>query len=96
MQPEAKFIVTLSDPVQRLYSDYHFLEDDRSVSRQGANGKNTKSAYAFHTRAEEQINEMKKCIKDEIRTMSRKEGNENSEGNMFIEGSPVWFRASQM
>ena len=96
MQPDAKFIVTLSDPVQRLYSDYHFLEDDRSVSRQGANGKNTKSAYTFHTRAEEQIKTMKKCIRDEITVMSSSEGNEDLEGDVYSEGSPQWFRASQM
>lgn len=96
MQPDAKFIVTLSDPVQRLYSDYHFLEDDRSVSRQGANGKNTKSAYTFHTRAEEQINTMKKCIRDEITVMSNSEGNEDLKGDVYSEGSPQWFRASQM
>ena len=27
MQPDARLILTLSDPVRRLYSDYYFLDD---------------------------------------------------------------------
>jgi hypothetical protein len=32
MQPNAKFIITLADPVRRHYSDYYFLNDNRKVS----------------------------------------------------------------
>jgi hypothetical protein len=31
MQPDAKFIITVTDPVRRTYSDYHFLDDNRKV-----------------------------------------------------------------
>ena len=32
LQPEARFLLTLSDPVRRTYSDYNFLNDDRTVA----------------------------------------------------------------
>lgn len=36
LQPQAKFIISLCNPVKRLYSDYHFLADDsRPVKRAG-------------------------------------------------------------
>ena len=31
MQPDAKFIITVTDPVRRTYSDYYFLDDNRKV-----------------------------------------------------------------
>ena len=31
MQPNAKFILTVADPVRRLYSDYYFLDDNLKV-----------------------------------------------------------------
>ena len=96
----------MSDPVQRLYSDYYFLEDDRSVVKQNRGnfqGRiSTKSAKAFHDRSVEQINLMRSCIQDVMTQLLRSNG-VKSEGNKEIDtadamktGSPYWFRASQM
>ena len=35
MQPSAKFIITLCDPVRRMYSDYNFLGDDLKPVKAG-------------------------------------------------------------
>lgn len=35
IQPHAKFIITLNDPVKRMYSDYYFLEDTLKPVRPG-------------------------------------------------------------
>ena len=103
MQPNAKFIITLSDPVQRLYSDYYFLEDDRSVVKQrNLSGKvSTKSAKAFHERSLQQINQMKTCIQEEVTRLLRDSGVNSQdvkgkEAAAMQTGSPYWFRASQM
>ena len=102
MQPNAKFIITLADPVQRLYSDYYFLEDDRTVVKQrNLPGKiSTKSAKAFHERSLQQINQMKTCIREEVSRMLRDNGVENQDMKAkeaaVQTGSPYWFRASQM
>jgi hypothetical protein len=97
MQPDAKFIITLADPVQRLYSDYYFLEDDRSVANRGGKAT-TKSAVAFHLRVEEQIEQMKNCIQDEVTKQLSVSGSLDAEEARKAgqEGSPQWFRASQM
>jgi hypothetical protein len=96
MQPDAKFIITLADPVQRLYSDYYFLEDDRSVANRGGKAS-TKSAVAFHLRVEEQIEQMKKCVQDEVVKLTASASLDAEEARKAgQEGSPQWFRASQM
>ena len=98
MQPNAKFIVTLSDPVQRLYSDYFFLDDDRSVVRPSVKPVSVKSASAFHQRALEQVTMMRECIEDSIQGMLS-QGLENTGTNASDTGTlgqPMWFRASQM
>ena len=60
IQPSAKFIITLSDPVKRLYSDYYFLADSlRPVTK--AN-EFEKSAQQFHERVVAQISEFNDCI----------------------------------
>ena len=101
LQPNAKFIITLSDPVQRLYSDYYFLEDDRSVVKQNRINSNvrssTKSAKAFHGRVVEQIDQMQSCIQDEMSTLLSNSGVKNEVNEKETEvGGPNWFRASQM
>ena len=106
LQPNAKFIITLSDPVQRLYSDYYFLEDDRSVVKQNRINSNikssTKSAKAFHGRVVEQIDQMQSCIEEEMSSLlstgrvKNKENEENKEVEGTEVGGPNWFRASQM
>ena len=89
MQPDAKFIITMSDPVKRTYSDYHFLGDDLKPVHQGPPGKgrhadyvennapSKKSAREFHERTVSQISDMKACIE----AKSEQNG---------------WFRASQI
>lgn len=57
IQPMAKFIITLSDPVKRLYSDYYFLNDDRSVARSG-NRVSEKSSKMLHLRIKAQVNNL--------------------------------------
>lgn len=103
MQPNAKFIITLADPVQRLYSDYYFLEDDRTVVKQrNLPGKiSTKSAKAFHERSLQQINQMKTCIREEVVRLLGDNGGSSQdmkakETAAMQTGSPYWFRASQM
>ncbi|CAM9315102.1 unnamed protein product, partial [Ectocarpus fasciculatus] len=49
MQPNAKFLITLSDPVNRMYSDYYFLDDSLKP----------KSPKEFHLRAEKQVRLLK-------------------------------------
>lgn len=47
-----RFIITLTDPIKRMYSDYYFLEDNlRPVQP----GPTTKSALQFHGRAAVQV-----------------------------------------
>lgn len=103
IQPSAKFIVTLNDPVKRMYSDYYFLDDNlRPVSRRT---QNTKSAEEFHRRSEVQVQKFKDCV-DSVRNQLRKELFENRNSkfeNIKIlnaeeesDQGPLWFRASQM
>ena len=111
LQPSAKFIITLSDPVQRLYSDYYFLEDNGSVARQNVHVSTTKSAQALHRRVLEQLRDMEKCIEQSIEDiLTRSQGEDhdqdtdkkesgtgtNSGMGPGIVGDGVWFRASQM
>eukprot|EP01038_Epipyxis_sp_PR26KG_P008159 gene8159-11043_t len=63
IQPNAKFILTLSDPVQRMYSDYYFLGDNLRPVRPDEEGNNNeKSARQFHDRVLYQTNEFRKCV----------------------------------
>jgi hypothetical protein len=41
--PHAKFLVTLSNPVNRMYSDYHFLNDDLHLADKSVHKTKTKS-----------------------------------------------------
>jgi hypothetical protein len=82
IQPNAKFIITLSDPVHRLYSDYYFLNDDRTVAHHGPIPPNSKSnpkpnpksgpksdvksSKIFDERVKLQINDMHLCIEESL------------------------------
>ena len=63
IQPQAKFIITITDPVKRFYSDYYFLGDDlRPVFRPGNRGgshsgnpNQDKSPQQLHERVIDQI-----------------------------------------
>jgi hypothetical protein len=59
MQPNAKFIITLTDPVRRMYSDYNFLDDNLLPATE----LSVKSAAEFHERAVAQIDGMAQCLK---------------------------------
>ena len=61
MQPDAKFIITLTDPVRRMYSDYYFLHDNLKPLR--VNMLHNKSAEQFHERVAKQVSEFNSCVK---------------------------------
>ena len=86
VQPNTKFVVTISDPANRLYSDYNFLNDDLRPVR--PDGQSSKSPEEFHQRVVKQINDFKECITKE----SSKIGNDPAAPVK----SPLWFRASQV
>lgn len=102
MQPRAKFIITLSDPVKRLYSDYYFLMDNRRPINPGMHD-NSKSSMQLHERVVLQIQNFKSCIQEQsvalraARATTKTHGTETllSDGD-FEEGGVGWFRASQM
>jgi hypothetical protein len=91
MQPHAKFLITLSDPVQRMYSDYYFLDDSlkpvdmmnrqrRGHDKADATAVHQKSPQEFHTRAVAQVSQFQQCVRD-----------------VELENKEVgWFRASQI
>lgn len=93
LQPQAKFIITLADPVHRMYSDYYFLDDDlRPAKRSDMNHNgDIKSPEVFHSRVKSQVNEFQNCVsktrKHYIQDESRSSNNEHD---------AWWFRASQM
>lgn len=64
IQPQAKFILTLSDPVKRMFSDYYFLEDNLKPVRPG--GASSKSARQFHDRAKLQVEMFQKCVRNYV------------------------------
>ena len=53
MQPNAKFIITLCDPIKRMYSDYNFLGDDLKPVKHGPSS--SKSPQQFHERAMQEV-----------------------------------------
>lgn len=105
MQPDAKFIVTVNDPVRRMYSDYYFLHDNLKPLRPGM--PHNKSGEEFHQRAESQVREFRACVQ---RYVTRLSGHAQhpaahaaasaatvSASPSRADGAfPLWFRASQM
>jgi hypothetical protein len=82
MQPNAKFIITLCDPVKRMWSDYNFLGDDlKPVKVRPGKGSGdhepVKSAKQFSTRALAEVSSITSCID----SLTDEHG---------------WFRASQI
>jgi hypothetical protein len=41
IQPNAKFLITLANPIRRMYSDYYFLNDDRKVAKHSPKSKSS-------------------------------------------------------
>ena len=71
MQPNAKFLITLSDPVKRMYSDYYFLDDSlkpvENLKRDHKRGLrdqriHEKSPEEFHERATLQVSRISELI----------------------------------
>lgn len=92
IQPEAKFLLTISDPVHRMYSDYYFLDDNLRPVKPGQ--VNSKSAKQFHERVVEQIEGINACINQEISLLISDNIYPSSSDKSV--GSALWFRASQM
>eukprot|EP01038_Epipyxis_sp_PR26KG_P007166 gene7166-9769_t len=104
MQPQAKFIITLTDPVKRMYSDYYFLGDDlRPVFRPNSNNEENirkKSAIQFNERVKEQIKDFNDCIEKTTVEISESDkvlldlGENDVTENVTADG--IWLRASQI
>lgn len=90
LQPHAKFIITLADPVRRMYSDYWFLNDDRSVARR-IEDADRKSAAQFHERAVEQVRLFDDCVRRVSKTYERR-----ITPQMIDAVNGTWFRSAQM
>lgn len=93
LQPEARFILTLSDPVKRLYSDYYFLDDNLRVHRPGQGGGG-KSAAQLGERVSAQIAAFQACVRKEEQRGKEAEGGAEGEGE--AQTRVRWFRASQV
>ncbi len=107
MQPQAMFLVTLCDPVKRMYSDYYFLDDNLRPVR---GESDSKSAQQFHERTVSQIAGFQQCVRTYMDILipqyeSQYKGKETKKptiGNIglndeiFEQYPHLWFRASQM
>ena len=99
MQPDARFILTLSDPVRRLYSDYYFLDDNLRVHRPGQ-GEGGKSAAQLGERVSAQIAAFQACVQREERRGVTEEagaevGSADGQAEAGAQSRVRWFRASQ-
>ncbi len=112
LQPHAKFIITVSDPAARMYSDYYFLDDNLKPLRPGV--AHSKSPQQFHSRVVTQINSFHACVNGYVSEMKKENGlfldgfknrrkEFNAPDNVDVSISnkqhpdfPLWFRASQM
>ena len=94
LQPNAKFIITLTDPVKRHYSDYYFLSDNLEPVKQ-TSFETSKSADELHERAEMQINDFKFCLEKNMNILINEQGNKYKKLDKSP-GSLLWLRASQI
>ena len=104
LQPHAKFLVTLNNPIHRMYSDYYFLNDNLRPVHAGS--EKAKSAQQFHERATEQITLFHQCIdlywerlQTQSATHSLNDKITNAKLNIdqkYRQNIGLWFRASQM
>ncbi len=88
MQPDAKFIITLNDPVRRMYSDYYFLHDNLKPLR--VNMVHNKSADEFHERVTKQVNEFNSCVRvymDLLKPQLKKLTTDSDSGNKINSGN---------
>jgi hypothetical protein len=84
IQPQAKFLITLANPIHRMYSDYYFLNDDRKVAKHSPKPKSggsmrrgvtssslspsEKSPAQFHERVIQQVSGFHQCIETILET----------------------------
>lgn len=61
MQPDAKLIITLTDPVARMYSDYYFLTD-HGVTLNDPEGLSDKSPLEFEAIVRQQVTAFEECL----------------------------------
>lgn len=69
MQPRAKLLVTLADPVRRMYSDYYFLHAN-GVARTVAD----KSPAAFDEIARSQVGDLRRCLMEQTAAVYAEDG----------------------
>lgn len=102
LQPNTKFLLTLSNPVKRMYSDYYFLDDDLRPVHPGS--ELSKSAQQFHDRAVQQVEDFRKCVDAYMTILQPQFGTDFSFtpkyeielDEKYKQQMPIWFRASQM
>lgn len=102
MQPHAKFLITINDPVKRMFSDYYFLMDNMKPIRPDEKDE-TKSSQQFHQRSELQVSQFRQCVQERSTEMQRTGAAKVVDGEEqgltardYEEGGVGWFRASQM
>jgi hypothetical protein len=103
LQPNARFVLTLNDPVQRLYSDFHFLGDNlKPVNSNPANSYD-KSAKALHDRVVSQVSRFQQCVDQYMHLLLTMNSTRevprltlNLSNAFYEQHSSLWFRASQM
>lgn len=93
LQPNAKFIITLTDPVKRHYSDYYFLLDNLKPVKAGF--ETSKSADELHERAEIQIHDFKFCLEKNMDALIKDQSQKYKKLDKSP-GSLLWLRASQI
>jgi hypothetical protein len=94
MQPNAKFIITLSDPVKRLYSDYYFLQDNLRPVKAGIENTH-KSADELHDRVVMQISEFQYCLEKNMNNLINDQS-KSYKNSSKKPGTLLWMRASQI
>lgn len=62
MFPNAKFIVLMRDPVERLYSDFNYLCEVASKDHDLPEEFNTDRADWFHRKVSQELEKMEKCL----------------------------------
>jgi hypothetical protein len=104
IQPNAKFVITLTDPVKRMYSDYYFLNDDLRPVNPRNSASSRKSAEEFHQRSQQQIEKFEECVRTTNNDLLQDLHLAGSIGAIYLEENweaddeedALWLRASQM
>lgn len=99
LQPNAKFLITVVDPVKRFYSDYYFLADDLRPVRPG--NELEKSPEQLHERVEKQINLFNYCIQcymkrliPQYQAMKKNEGGGGDGSGRLLDDLPELLKSN--